>query len=64
MRMTSDGKTYRMSCSNSKYSDQPAHLRSLIGVFAVSMKYAMRPLLRLEYISEDSDHTARIHRLI
>ena len=38
--------SYKIACAYSKYSDQPAHPRRLIGVFAVRL----RTLLILSYL--------------
>ena len=51
-------KTHIITCAPHKDSDQPAHPRSLIRVFANALCIAKGPVLRLAD-SEDSDQTAQ-----
>ena len=55
--------SYKIACAPSGDSDQPAHLRSLIRVFAGYSGVAKAPK-RLQADSGDSDQTARMRSLI
>ena len=55
--------SYKITCAPNEDSDQPAHPRSLIRVFAGHSVVATDPK-HLQMDSEDSDQPSRVRRLI